>query len=176
MTTKAALRSFVVMALVPFILLGLLVSVAKVYGAVRYDPAYFAETYQVRYDTPGAVAKALELALQTGDTALLTELQGLRWPASFASSPAITWVRLWERTNRYVTYLYYDVSANRPYLHHMEEASDRWVVSPSDLHHFVESGVYKSWFLTFALIWWASGIVTMGLVHLSLTSERPGIP
>jgi hypothetical protein len=174
LTPKAAFRSLLVLGLIPFVLLGLLVSVGKAYGLVRYDPAYFAEAYQVRYDTPGAVAKALESALQSGDTALLAELQGLRWPASFESSPAITWVQMWERTDRYVTYLYYDVSANRPYLYHMEEVKSRWVVSPSDLYYFVESGAYKTPFLTFSLVWWASGIVMMGLVYLSLASERPG--
>ena len=174
LTPKAAFRSLLVVGLIPFILLGLLVSVAKAYGLMRYDPTYFTETYQIRYDTPGAAAKTLESALQTGDAALLAELQGLRWPASFESSPAITWVQLWERTDRYVTYLYYDVSANRPYLFHMEEARARWVVSPSDMYHFVESGAYKRWFLTVSLVWWASGIVMMGLVYLSLASERPG--
>ena len=174
LTAKAAFRSLLVVGLIPFVLLGLLVSVGKAYGLMRHDPAFFTGTYQERYDTPGAVAKALESALQTGDTALLAELQGLRWPASFESGPAITWVQLWERNGRYVTYLYYDVSANRPYLYHMEEAGDRWVVSPSDMYHFVESGAYKRWFLTFSLVWWASGIVMMGLVYLSLASERPG--
>jgi hypothetical protein len=174
LTAKAAFRSLLVVGLIPFILLGLLVSVGKAYGLMRYDPAYFTETYQERYDTPGAVAKALESALQTGDRALLAELQALRWPSSLESGPAITWVQLWERTDRYVTYLYYDVSANTPYLYHMEEARGRWVVSPSDVYHFVESGAYKRWFLTFSLVWWASGIVMMGLVYLSLASERHG--
>lgn len=174
LTFKAAFRSLLVVWLIPFVLLGLLVSVGKAYGLMRYDPAYFTDTYRERYDTPGAVAKALESALQTGDMTLLAELQGLRWPGSFESSPAITWVQLWERTDRYVTYLYYDVNANRPDLYHMEEARARWVVSPSDVYYFVESGAYKRWFLTFSLVWWASGIVTMGLVYLSLASERPG--
>jgi hypothetical protein len=73
-----------------------------------------------------------------------------------------------------VSYLYYDVNANTPYLYHMEEARGRWVVSPSDIHHFVESGAYKRWFLNFSLVWWASGMVMMGLVYLSLASERRG--
>ena len=41
MTAKVGLRSLLVMGLIPFVLLGLVVSVAKVYGLVRYDPAYF---------------------------------------------------------------------------------------------------------------------------------------
>ena len=174
MTTKAALRSILIVVLIPFVLLGLVVTVAKVYGLVRYDPAYFGETYNTQYASPGAVAKALESALQTNDQSLLAELQGLRWPAKFATSPTIAWVQLWERTDRYVTYLYFDVSRYEPYPHHIEEVRGRWVVSPPDVFHFVESGAYENVFLTFSLIWWASGIVTLGLVYLFSTSERLG--
>ena len=174
MTAKAGLRSLLVVGLMPFVLLGLVVSVAKVYGLVRYDPVYFTETYTAQYDTPGALAKALESALQSNDPSLLAELQGLRWPAKFETSPTITWVQLWERTDRYVTYLYFDVSVYEPYPHHIEEVRDRWVVSPPDVYYFVESGAYKNVFLAFSLIWWASGIVTAGLVYLFSTSERLG--
>ena len=174
MTAKVALRSLLVVGLMPFVVLGLLVSLVKVYGLVRHDPSYFSGTYRAQYATPGAVAKALESALQNGDLSLMAELQGLRWPSTFDTGPAITWVQLWERTDRYVTYLYYDVSTNEPYLYHMEEVRGRWVVSPSDLCHFIDSGAYKSRFLTFSLLWWASSLVTLGLVHLLSTSERFG--
>ncbi len=174
MTVKAGLRSLLIVGLIPLVLLGLLVSAAKVYGLVRYDPAYFTETFRTQYDTPGAVAKALESALQGNAPSLSAELQGLRWPAVLDGSPAITWVQLWERTDRYTTYLYYDVSVNEPYPYHVEEVRGRWVVAPSDLYYFVESGSYRTPFLVFSLTWWTSGVVTMGLVHLSLTSERFG--
>ncbi len=176
MTAKAALRSLLVMGLIPFVLLGLVVSVAKLYGLVRYDPAYFGESYAAQYDSPGAVARALETALQTNDLSLLAELQGLRWPAKFATSPTITWVQLWKRTDRYVTYLYFDVSLYEPYPHHAEQVRERWVVSPPDVYYFVESGAYKNVFLTFSLIWWASGVVAVGLAFLFSTSERFGVP
>jgi hypothetical protein len=173
-TAKVVLRSLLVVGLIPFVLLGLVVSVGKVYGLVRYDPAFFTESYTAQYDTPGAVAKALESALQTNDASLLAELQGLRWPANFDTSPTITWVQLWERTDRYITYLYFDVSVYEPYPHHIEEVRDRWVVSPPDVYYFVESGEYKNVFLTFSCIWWASGIVAVGLVYLFSSSERLG--
>ena len=174
MTAKVALRSLLLVGLMPFVVLGLLVSLAKVYGLVRHDAAYFTEAYRAQYATPGAVAKALESTLQTGDLSLMAELQGLRWPATFDTTPAITWVQLWQRTDRYVPYLYYDVTANEPYLYHMEEVRGRWVVSPSDLYHFIESGAYKDQFLTFSLLWWASSLMTLGSVHLVSTSERFG--
>jgi hypothetical protein len=173
-TAKAAFRSLLVVVLIPFVLLGLVVTAAKVYGLVRYDPAYFGEAYAAKYDNPGAIARALESALQAKDLALLAELQGLRWPATFATGPTITWVQLWERTDRYVTYLYFDMSRYEPYPHHVEEVRGRWVVSPPDLYYFVESGAYKSVFLTFALIWWAAGVLTMVLAYLFSTSERFG--
>ena len=174
MTARAALRSILVVGLIPFVLLGLVVSVAKLYGLVRYDPAYFGEVYTTQYDSPGAVARALESALKGNDQSLLAELQGLRWPARFASSPTITWVQLWERTDRYVTYLYFDVSLYEPYPYHIEEVRERWVVSPPDVYYFVESGAYKDTFVTFSLIWWAAGVVTVGLVYAFSTSERLG--
>lgn len=174
MTARVVLRSFLVVGLIPFVLLGLVVSVGKAYALVRFDPAYFAGTYLAEYHSPGAVAKALESALQTNDSALLAELQGLRWPAEFDTSPSIAWVQLWERTDRYTTYLYFDVSVNEPYPYHFEEVRGRWVVSPPDIYYLVESGAYKDLFLTFSLIWWASGMVTAGLVHLFMVSERPG--
>ena len=48
------------------------------------------------------------------------------------------------------------------------------MVSPPDVYYFVESGAYKSVFLTFSLIWWASGLLTVGLVYLFSTYERLG--
>ncbi len=174
MTARVALRSLLVVGLIPFVLLGLVVSVAKVYGLMRYDPAYFTETYRTQYHTPGAAAKALESALQTGDSSLLADLQGLRWPATFETSPTIAWVQLWERTDRYITYLYFDVDVNEPYPYHFEEVRGRWVVAPPDIHYFVESGAYKHLFLSFSLIWWASGMVAVGMVRLFVASEQPG--
>ena len=174
MTAKIGLRSLLIMALIPFVLLGLVVSVAKGYGLVRYEPAYFTDAYSAKYDTPGAVAKALESALQTNDQSLLAELQGLRWPAKFATSPTITWVQLWERTDRYLTYLYFDVGLYEPYPYHIEEVRDRWVVSPPDVYYFVESGAFKSFFLQFSSIWWASALLALGLMVLFSNSERLG--
>ncbi len=173
-TARAVLRSILVVGLIPFVLLGLVVSVAKLYGLVRYDPAYFGGAYTTQYDSPGAVAKALESALQGNDQSLLAELQGLRWPNKFATSPTITWVQLWDRTDRYVTYLYFDMSLYEPYLHHIEEVRGRWVVSPPDVYCFVESGAYRNVFLIFSLVWWVSGVVTVALVYAFSTSERLG--
>jgi hypothetical protein len=173
-TRKAALGSLLVVGLIPFVLLGVVVTVARSYGLVRYDPAYFTEPYLTKYNTAGAVAKALEVALQTDDQALLAELEGLRFPGRLDTSPTISWVQLWARTDRYITYLYFDVSAYKPYLHHIEERRGRWVVSPPDVYYFVESGAYKSVFLTFSLIWWTSGMLTAGLVYLLSMWERLG--
>ncbi len=166
------LRSILVVVLPPLVLLGLVVSVAEIYGLVRYDPAYFTEAYTARYSTPTEVGSALESALQNGDGARLVELQGLRWPATFETSPDILWVMLWERTDRYLTYLYFDMQSLKAYPHYLEEVQGRWVVSPPDLYYYVQSGKYKSTFLLLALVWWASGAMTMAAVYLLSTSER----
>ena len=93
-------RWIVVVVLLPFVLLGLLISIVEAYDLVRYNPAYFADEYLERYSNPGDTARAMEEALQTSDHALLAELQGLRWPAKFQTGPSMIFVMRWERTDR----------------------------------------------------------------------------
>ncbi len=166
------LRSILAVALMPFVLLGLVVSVVKIYGLVRYDPAYFSETYVAQHNTPIEVGRALESALQNGDRALLIELQGLRWPVAFETSPDILWIMLWERTDRYLTYLYFDMQTLEAYPHPLEQVKGRWVVAPRDLYYYVQSGEYKKAFVRLALVWWASGTATIAAVVLFSNSER----
>lgn len=144
-------------ALMPLVLLGLLALAMQAHGLLRYDPAYFSEPYVERYGTPDSVASALERALQTADGALLAELQGLRSPRAFETNRLIDFVRMSERTDRYITYLYVDLQTYDRYPHHVEWVDGRWVVSPVDVYYLMQSGRWQRVFLPAALAWWFLG-------------------
>jgi len=166
------LRWILVVVLAPFVLLGLVVLIAKIYGLVRYDPAYFTGTYVERYNTAGLVVKALESALQTNDQALLAELQGLRWPATFETSRNLVFIMLLERTDRYFTYLYFDTQTYERHPHYFEQVGGRWVVSPPDVYFYMRSGRWQGVFLPLAIVWWVLGTVVIVVVWLFRVSER----
>jgi hypothetical protein len=165
-------RWIMIVVLAPFVLLGLLVLIVKAYGLVRYDAAYFADEYLERYSTPGDAARALEGALRTGDQALLVELQGLRWPAKLETSPSMIFVMLWERTDRYFTYLYFDMQTYERHPHYFEAVDGRWVVTPPDLYYYIHSGQWQRVFWPLAIVWWLLGTVVIGIVWLFRASER----
>jgi hypothetical protein len=166
------LRWVLFVVLTPFILLGLLVLVVKAYGLVRFDPAYFAPAYLEKYAMPGDAARTMEGALQAGDQALLAELQGLRWPATFETSPSMIFIMLWERTDRYMTYLYFDMQTYERHPHYFEEVDGRWVVSPADLIFYIQSGQWQRVFWPLAIVWWLLGSVAIGIVWIFRASER----
>ena len=165
------LRWILLVLLAPFIVLGLLVVAMKVYGLIRYDPDYFTETYLERYSQPGELALALETALKTDDEALLAELQALRWPEQFGTGSSIIFVMLWARTDRFITYLYFDMQSYERHPHYVELVNGRYVVTPEDLHYYLYSGQWKGVFYPLAIIWWTLGVIAIGLVWIFRASE-----
>ena len=159
-------------AFLPFAVLGLLVLALEALEPVRYEPAFFAEPYLERYSTPADTVKAMERALRRGDPALLAELQGLRRPARFATSPGMVFVELWERRGRYSTYLFLDRQTYERHLVPFEEVSGRWVASPRDLHYYLHSGSERGQFLAVAGGWWLLCAIGFGLVWLGRRSAR----
>jgi hypothetical protein len=172
MKLQQYLRWALFVALLPLVVLGLVILATKVYGLVRYAPDYFSEMYVERYETPGQAARALEVALRSGDQALLDELQGLRWPATFEMAPTISFVMLWERTDRYITYLYVDMETYERHAHYFEEVDRRWVVAPSDLYYYMNSGRWRETFMPIAIVWWLGGGIALVLIWLYHFSER----
>jgi hypothetical protein len=172
MRVYVRLRWILFVALAPFVLLGLLVLIVRAYGLVRFNPAYFTEPYLEQYSTPGDAARRMEGALQTDDQALLAELQGLRWPAKFETSPSMIFVMLWERTDRYMTYLFFDMQTYERHPHYFEEVNGRWVVSPADLTFYMQSGQWQRVFWPLAIVWWLLGTVTIGIVWVFRASAR----
>ncbi len=165
-------RAILFVVLTPAVVLGLLFLAAWLYGLVRYDPAYFTEPYLSRYETPGETARVLERALQTNDPLLLTELQGLRWPAKFVTAPSMIFVMLLDRTDRYITYLYFDMQTYERYPHYFEEVNGRWVVSPPDFYYYMRSGRWVVVFTPIAVVWWLLGGIALGIVVVMRVSDR----
>jgi hypothetical protein len=148
-------------ALPPFAVLGLLTLGVRLYARVRYDPAYFEPALVERYQTPGAAAAALERALQSGDPALLEEMEGLRWPVPLPTGPDISLVMLWERSDRYSTYLYFDRATYQRYLYCFEQVRGRWIAAPPDLVLGMRTGAWRGAFLAAAIAWWALGAAAL---------------
>jgi hypothetical protein len=164
-------RWVVLAALLPFMLLGLYVLSIYAYEMVRYDPAYFGQAYVARYDTPGATARALEKALQTGDRALMSELQG-REAAAFKPMPNLVFIMLWERTDRYYTYLYLDRETYERHTYYVEKVRERFVVTPPDAYYYLHSGRWVVVFLPLAIAWWVLEVIVVLAVWLYRLSAR----
>ncbi len=156
----------------PLMVLGIVAAVTQVSALVRYEPDYFADPYIARYSTPGAAAKALEVALQQDDGALLAELQGLRRPRRFEANLDISFVELWDQNAWYVTYLYFDELTYQRYLFAFEQVGERWVVAPDDLHYVMRSGRWKEFFLPLAIGWWVLGSTGFVATRLLRSSRR----
>ena len=170
-------RWVLAVALLPLVLWGLFVLGVQFRGLVRYDQAYFTAAYVEQYDTPGAVARALEGALQTNDRALLAELQGLRRLAAFKTSPKLIFVTLvryttWERGDRYMSYLYLEMDTYKRHMHYIEQVGERWVVSPPDAHYYLHSGRWLAVFTPLAIVWWVLEIVVTLAVLVYRLSAR----
>jgi hypothetical protein len=165
-------RWILIVASAPLVLLGLVGLVTEAGSLVRYDAAYFEPAYLEQYGEPGAVAKALEVALQTGDEQLLAELQALKAPARFEPSPNIEFVMLWEYTDRYMTYLYFDPQSYQRYPYYFEKVRGRWVVAPCDIYYYMHSGRWQELFVPVAAAWWVLGSATIAAVWLIRASPR----
>lgn len=165
--TYVNFRWTVLVALVPLIVAGIFAATVKVGGLARYDSTFFTDTYRERYNTPGAVARALEPALQKDDEELLRELQGLRRPAKFETSPKMILVMLWEQGDRYFTYMYFDMDSMERHPHYVEEVKGRWVVAPADGHYYLHSGRWLTVWMPLAIVWWlVEAVVVLALwVH-----------
>lgn len=166
------LRWVVVAILFPLMALGFYVLAVHVLGASRYDPRYFTAEYQQDYDSPGAVALALEAALQSGDRAVLAELQGRQHPANLPTSPFVTFVMLTNRTDRFFTYLYMDMRTYQPYDYHLEKVEGRYVVMPPDAYYYLYSGRWILVFLPLAAGWWLLSLLVFLLVSVHRLSVR----
>ena len=161
MKSMLDLRWIVAAAVLPLLLVGLFVLVVQVQSIWRYDWTYFSDTYVERYNTPGSVARDLERALQNDDQELLAELQGLRRTVAFKTSPKLIFVMMWERGDRYISYLYFDMDTYERQMHYVEKVRGRWVVTPPDAYYYLHSGRWITVFLPVAIVWWVVEVVVI---------------
>jgi hypothetical protein len=166
------LRWVLLATLFPLLVLGLYVLVVRIHGLVRYDPVYFTEEYVEQYGTPGAVALTLEQALKQDNWLLQAELQGRRRPAKFYTSPSLMFVMMWERTNRFFTYLYFDMQTYERHSYNIEEVDGRYVAMRADAYYFFHSGRWLVVFTPLAISWWAVEIVVILAVAIFRLSAR----
>lgn len=158
--------------LLPLLLAGLFGLGAEIQGLVRLDQSYFGQAYIDQYDTPGSVARALEGALQTGDQELLAELQALRRPVAFETSPTLIFNMLWDRDERYTSYLYFDMDTFYRHMYYFEEEAGRWVVSPTNAYFYWHSGRWLKVFLPVAGSWWVLGVTAFLVVWVYNATAR----
>lgn len=161
----------------PLIVAVLYVGITELAGmpALRYNPSYFSDEYVARYDVPGAVVIDLERALRTGDRHLMAELQGLRRPVVFPTSPNVRMTILYEATDRYFSYLFWDTRTYDRFPYHVEQVNGRWVVAPEDAYYYLHSGRWVRTWLPLAEIWWIVEVVTLAATaayHLMLRWRR----
>lgn len=162
MTVDALLRPrrILVVTVVPLVALGLYILMVNLARLVRYDPVFFSEAYVEEYSTPRAIYENLEAALQTGDQALLIELQGLRWPRSFPTGNII-WRNCTEVGNDYLTYLYQDMDTWERYSYNTVYVNGRWIVSTMDADYYLRSGRWVWTFGPIAFLWWSVEIAAL---------------
>lgn len=172
MSRFVSIRWIVVATLVPLVLLGFYVLAIQLHSLTRYDPAYFTQKYVEMYETPGAVARTMEGALQTNDQVLLAELQGRQRPAKFYTSSSMSFVMLWEYTDRFFTYLYFDMQTYERHTYHFEEVDGRYVAMMPDPYFYFHSGRWVLVFFPLAISWWAIEIVVILVVLLYHVSAR----
>ncbi len=162
----------VLIMLLPLLIAAFFLAGMAIYGTQRYNDAYFMPTYQQRYDSPGAVIRPLEHALQTGNSQLYAELTGLRHaPPALQADPNLSFVMLIEIDKaHYYHYLFFDEKTMTRMTVHIKEVKGRWVVVPDDLYFYYDSGRWLSAYLPIAGVWWAVWIIVWLLQMVSSVS------
>ncbi len=154
-------RWILLLTLLPLLAGLLFVGSVRLHGLVRYDEKYFTPPYQEKYAAPGMVARALAPALQAADAELLAELQGRSSAGHFQTGPSMILVMLWEQSDPYFTYLYFNMDDYRRYPYYMEQVKGRWVVTAPDPYYYLRSGEWLKFFIPVAIVWWLVEVVTL---------------
>ncbi len=143
------------LALIPLLVVGSLAAYAARESGTRFDQVYFTPAYVERYNTPGAVAREWEAALQAGDPALVAELTGLRRPPRIEPNADVILTILLEVDDAgYFHYLYFDVQTYERLTQYIKEVNGRYVVVPEDLYFYWDSGQWRGVFAPISVVWW----------------------
>jgi hypothetical protein len=163
-----------IVAAVPLAAALVYIVVTKLSGlpGLRYNPAYFSEEYLSLYEVPSAVVTDLEAALRSNDSEAVAALQGLRRPRPMMTSPNMRLALLYEASETYLSYLYWDTRTYERLAVHVQLVNGRWVVAPEDAHFFLETGKWMATWLPPALIWWIVELAVLLVVMFYRATRR----
>lgn len=151
--------------LLPFLIVGVFLLIAFIEDLTRYNPAYFNDGYQARYNVPNPLITHLENALRSGDETLLAKLQGTHHvPRNMKSNPNLRFLIFWEYDGKYSEYLFIDTSNYHRHMQHLKEVNGRYIRVPDGLYYLMNSGRWLSTFGPIAVFWWLVVILfTLGI-------------
>jgi hypothetical protein len=157
----------------PVVTVAILFMISFIQGATRYDPAYFAGEYLTRYETPGSVARALEIALRVGDEQLMGELLGTKSGATdIEPRPRLIFALLYDVNEKYYHYMYFDASDYTRHMQYVKEHDGRYIASQADLFFYMDSGQWRSVAGPIAVTWWVLVIVFTAGVYFYRSMAR----
>ncbi len=148
-------QRMLLLAFLPFLLMGVILLVGLVIGAIQYSPDYFSLDYVQRYRTPGSLLDELEQAIRLGDASKVAELQGVRWsPRKVTPIPEFQFSMFWDEDGKYQNYLFFDTSNYHRYAIHIKMVNGRYVWAPESLYYYVDSGRWvRTFFPILAVLW-----------------------
>jgi hypothetical protein len=169
-------KSMLLLGLAPLLIMGILMAIGFLIGATQYTPAYFTQEYVQRFRTPVSLLEELEQVIRQGDSSMVAELQGVRWPSrNIVPIPKFQFSMFWSKDAKYQDYLYFDISNYHRYIIHIKLVNGRYVWSPETLYYYVDSGRWVRTFFPILAVWWLIlflYIVTRWVYHF-LTGFKP---
>jgi len=153
--------------LLPGAILLVLFSIRLAQDFTRYDDSYFTEELRARYETPGSVAIALEIALREANQELMAELLGTRkGPGVMEPRPSLIYTFLLGTEGDYFQYLYFNADDFNRVIQYVKQENGRYVASESDLYFFMDSGRWQEVAGPLVAGWWILVIVTTGVLFV----------
>ena len=141
--------------LLPFLIMGGILSAGFLQGLFRYNQDYFKPRYQDLYAAPNKLITDLETALREGDESLLAETQGTsKAEIKAGANPNLRFMIMIESSGKYLDYLFMDTSNYKRYPQHLKQLNGRYVRVPEGLYYAVDSRQWTSTFFPLAVIWW----------------------
>jgi hypothetical protein len=174
LSVRLTFRIVFAVTIVPLVAAALYIALTELAAipALRYNPADFNPALDARYDSPSAVVEDLERALRTDDTHQLALLQGLRHPHAFTTGPNIRATILYNVSDDYYSYLFWDTRTYARYPYHIQQVNGRWVVAPQDALFYLRTGQWTSTWLPIALVWWVLEATILATVGVNALLKR----
>ncbi len=172
---RRAALIFLAAAILPLLAAGVFLAYAGILSipALRYNPAYFAEPYLSRYDSPRAVLEVLEQQVfKTADPALTAEIEGLRRAYPLPHNARLFGGVAWQFDDPFLAYLFWDYQTYERYAVYLEEVNGRWVLVPTDAVFYLRTGLWKRAWLPIALPWWLAELAALLVYVLGRLAEK----